>query len=152
MVRFIGLDEETARRRLARIGTEIVHVGAEGSDLEAGTVARVLCEGERQLRSTFDAQPPAPGEEHAGVCAWHTNAVTEAHTFASGHGVLEFWTEDGVVALLVEPGDLLVNRGAEHRFLPVVAQQLQLRHSGTVDQDLGYVPTGRLAAPWPVLD
>src|SRR4051812_21061255 len=149
MVRFIGLDEATARCRLERVGTEILQVGPEGSDLERDTVVRVLPDGERQLRGTFEAQPPAPGEEHAGVTAWHTNAVIEAHTFTSGRGVLEFWTEDAVLAAGVEPGGMLGNRGAEPRSLPVVAQQLQLRHSGPVEQDLGYVATGRPAGAWP---
>jgi hypothetical protein len=152
MVRFIGLDEGAARHRLSGVGTEIVEVGPEGSDLEVESLARVLPEGERHVRGTFEAQPPTPGEEHEAHCAWHTNAVTEAHTINSGLGVFEFWTEEGVVTVVTEPGDLVVNRGAEHRFLPLVHQQLRLHHSGTADQDFGYVATGRTPAPWPSVD
>jgi hypothetical protein len=152
MVRFIGLDEATARRRLLAVGTEIVQIGSEGSELEAEILAGALPEGRRHVRGTFEALPPAPGEEHDAHCAWHTNAVTEAHTINSGLGLFEFWTEDGVVTVVTEPGDLLVNRGVEHRFLPVAHQQLRLHHSGESDQDFGYVATGRTPAPWPSVD
>jgi hypothetical protein len=148
-VRFLGRDEGEARRLLAAVGTEIVAIGAEGSDAESHELARVLPEAERGIRGTFEALPPAAGEEHAAHCAWHTNAVTEAHTFNSGLGLFQFWTDEGVVSVITEPGDLLVNRGAEHRFLPVRHQQLRLRYSGGPDQDFGYVATGRTPEPWP---
>jgi hypothetical protein len=151
MVRFIGLDQDEARRRLATVGTEIIAIGSEGSDVEAQTLARVLPEGERGARGTFEAHPPAAGEEHAAHCAWHTNAVTEAHTINSGLGLFQFWTDAGVVTVVTEAGDLLVNRGAEHRFLPVRHQQLRLHHSGGPDQDFGYVATARPPDAWPAV-
>lgn len=152
MVRFIDLDEDEGRRRLAAVGTEIVAIGSEGSEEESRTLARVLSDGERGVRGTFEAFPPVAGAEHAAHCAWHTNAVTEAHTFNSGLGLFQFWTDEGVVSVVLEAGDLLVNRGAEHRFLPVVHQQLRLRYSGGPDEDFGYVATGRPPEPWPTID
>ena len=146
---FIGMDEESGRKRLAALGTEIHQIGEEGSSQEAEVVAAVLPEGQRHVRGTFDATAPAPGEEHTAHCAWHTNAVTEAHTINSGRGLFEFWTEEGPVGVVLTAGDLLVNRGAEHRFLPLGDQQLRLRHSGDTDGEFGYVDTGRGPMAWP---
>lgn len=146
---FVGIDEESGRRLLAAIGTEIHQIGREGSTDEAEVVASVLPEGERHVRGTFDATAPAPGEEHAAHCAWHINAVTEAHTINSGRGLFEFWTDEGPVSVVLTAGDLLVNRSAEHRYRPLGDQQLRLRHSGGMDGDFGYVDTGRSPAPWP---
>lgn len=148
---FIGIDEERGRSKLRTVGTEIHQIGQEGSPLETELVARALPEGQRHVRGTFDAMAPAPGEEHTAHCAWHTNSVTEAHTFNSGRGLFQFWTEEGPVSVVLTAGDLLVNRGAEHRFLPLGDQQLRLRHSGDVDGEFGYVDTGRSPMPWPEL-
>lgn len=145
---FVGIDEDSGRQRLAGIGVEIHQIGREGSAEEAEVIAAVLPEGERHVRGTFDATAPAPGEEQAAHCAWHTNAVTEAHTFNSGRGLFEFWTDDGQVGVVLTGGDLLVNRGAEHRMRPLGDQQLRLRHSGGADADFGYVDTGRSPMPW----
>ena len=149
MVKFIGIDEADGRRRLLSVGTEFHQVGSEGSDLESEVVAQVLAEGERYVRATFDATPPAAGFEFAAHCGWHTNAVVEAHTITSGRGIFEFWTEGGPVAVLTEAGDLLVNRGAEHRFRPLTDQRLRLRYSGPADGDFGAIDTGRTPEPWP---
>ena len=149
MVKFIGIEESEARRRLLAVGTEIVEIGSEGSDLETETVARLLPEGERHVRGVFDPDPPEAGQEYAAHCAWHINSVNEAHTITSGRGIMQFWTEGGPVSLVVEAGDLLVNRSAEHRFLPLTHQLLRLRHSGSVDADFGEIGTGRAPEPWP---
>jgi len=151
-VEFIGgIDTQTGLSRLRAIGTEIHHIGHEGSPLEGELLAAVLPDGKRHVRGTFDATPPTPDQEHAAHCAWHTNKVIEAHTFNSGRGLFQFWAGDGPVGVILEPGDLLVNRGAEHRFLPLENQQLRLRHSGDVDEDFGYSDTGRSPMPWPDL-
>lgn len=146
---FIGIDDEDGRSLLRAVGTEIHQIRQEGSPEETRLVARALPEGERHTRGTFDATAPDPGDEHAAHCAWHTNSVTEAHTFNSGRGLFQFWTEQGPVSVVLTAGDLLVNRGAEHRFLPLGKQQLRLRHSGGADGDFGYVDTGRSPMPWP---
>ena len=151
-MRYIGVDEETAQERLAAVGVQWHAVGTEGSAAERALIDTVLPDGERQLRGTFDAEPPASGEEHLTHCAWHTNDVTEVHAFVTGLGIFEFATPDGTITVVSEPGDVMVNRGAEHRFLPVTSQRLRLRHSGPVDADFGYVATARHNGPWPTID
>lgn len=146
---FIDIDGDRGRALLAGVGTEIHEIGHEGSAEEARLVAEVLDQGEQHVRATFDATPPAAGEEHLAHCAWHTNAVVEAHTITSGRGLFQFWASEGPVGVVLTAGDLLVNRGAEHRFLPLGDQQLILRHSGPPDADFGYVDTGRGPMPWP---
>ncbi|MCW2772239.1 MAG: hypothetical protein JWN91_565 [Nocardioides sp.] len=148
---FIDIDADGARALLASVGTEIHRVEHEGSAEEARLVAEALGEDERHVRGTFDATAPEAGEEHAAHCAWHTNAVVEAHTFTSGRGLFQFWTSQGAVSVVLTAGDLLVNRGAEHRFLPLGDQQLRLRYSGPPDADFGYVDTGRSPMPWPAV-
>ncbi|MFC6237254.1 hypothetical protein [Longivirga aurantiaca] len=147
-MRYIGLDTATAVQRLAGARVEWHTVGDEGSDAERALIDTFLAEGERQLRGTFDAEPPAVGEEHQAHCAWHTNAVDEVHTFLSGTGRFEFATPDGVIAVVAEAGDVMVNRGAEHRYLPLTSQRLRLRHSGPPDGDFGYVATTTPNDPW----
>jgi hypothetical protein len=146
---FIGIDEDRGRRLLHGVGAEVHHVTREGSSEETALLARVLPEGERHVRATFDAAKPEPGAEHSAHCAWHTNAVVEAHTVNSGRGLFQFWTEEGPVTIVLTAGDLLVNRGAEHRYLPMTDQQLRLHHSGEIDGEFGYVDTGRGPMPWP---
>ena len=149
MARFIGLDEADARRRLSTVGTELVPVGTTGSEAETAAIAAVLPEDERQERGVYVALPPAPGREHEGPCVWHTNAVHEAHTVTSGLGILEFITDEGVVSAVIEAGDLMVIRSAEHRLLPLVEQRLVVHYSGPADGEVGYVATGRTPEPWP---
>ena len=145
---FIAIDERDGRRRLGTIGTEVHRIDGD-SAREAELVGAALPEGERHLRGVFDATSPAPGEEHSAHCAWHTNGVTEAHSIMSGRGLFQFWTDEGPVTLVLTAGDLLVNRGAEHRYQPLGDQQLRLRHSGETDGDFAYVDTGRSPMPWP---
>ena len=148
-MKFIGVDDTEGRRLLLSLGVAFHEIGHEGSDLETEIVAALLPEGERHVRGTFDATPPEPGSENAAHCAWHINAVDEAHTITSGLGIFEFWTGDGAVTVLAEAGDLMVNRGAEQRFRPLTDQQLRLRHSGSIDGDFGAVDTGRAPDAWP---
>lgn len=147
-MRYIGLDAATAEQRLAQAQVEWHLVNDEGTDAERRLIEAFLPDGERQLRGTFDAEPPAPGEEHAAHCAWHTNAVDEVHTFLSGTGLFEFVTPEGVVAVVAERGDVMVNRGAEHRYLPLASQSLRLRHSGPPDGDFGYAATATPNDDW----
>lgn len=151
-MRYLDIDEKVARQRLAGVGVEWYAVGAEGTEAEGAVIAKFLPEGQRQLRGTFDAEPPAAGEEHLAHCAWHTNQVDEVHTFLTGLGIFEFGTPDGVVTVVSEAGDVMVNRGAEHRFLPLESQRLRLRHSGPADGDFGYVATATVNGPWPTID
>ncbi len=141
MARYLGIEEGEGRRLLAAAGTEI------GQDEEA--VAYALGDGERDARAIVELAPPAPGGEDAGMGAWHVNAQHEAHTVLDGSGVMEFWTGDRAVSVLLEGGDVVVNRGAEHRYRPLVAQRWVIRHSGPPDADLGASDTGREPGPWP---
>jgi len=151
-VRYVGIDETVAREQLAAVGVQWHAVDSEGTEAELALIAAYLPEGERHVRGTFDAEPPAAGEDHLAHCAWHTNNVDEVHTFLTGLGMFEFVTPQGVVTVLSESGDVMVNQGAEHRFLPVTSQRLRLRHSGPVDADFGYIATATDNGPWPAID
>jgi mannose-6-phosphate isomerase-like protein (cupin superfamily) len=83
--------------------------------------------------------------------AWHVNAQDEAHTVLSGTGLMQFVTPQGVVTVVVEAGDVVVVRGAEHRYRPLTAQGWAIRHSGGPGDDLGARETGRPSGPWPEL-
>ena len=147
-MKFLGVDDTEGRRRLLSVGVEFHEIGHEGSPLETEVLSDALPEGRRHVRATFEPSPPEPSAQNEAHCAWHINGVDEAHTITSGTGIMQFWTDEGAVTVLAEPGDLLVNRGAEHRFRPLTDQQLRLRHSGDTD-DFGAVDTGRTPDPWP---
>ncbi|MCX6460660.1 MAG: hypothetical protein NTZ03_10170 [Actinobacteria bacterium] len=151
-MRYIGTNADVAQEELAAVGVQWYAVDSEGTEAEIALIAAFLPEGERQLRGTFDAEPPAAGEEHLAHCAWHTNRVDEVHTFLTGLGRFEFRTPDGLITVLSEPGDVMVNRGAEHRFLPLTSQRLRLRHSGPVEGDFGYIATATVNGPWLPID
>ena len=132
-MRYIGVDETVAQEQLAAVGVQWHAVDSEGTEAELVLIA-------------------AAGEEHLAHCAWHTNNVDEVHTFLTGLGMFEFVTPQGVVTVLSESGDVMVNQGAEHRFLPVTSQRLRLRHSGPADADFGYIATATVNGPWPAID
>ena len=77
------------------------------------------------------------------------NAQCEAHLVRSGHGVLQVVTPGGVVTVWLDPGTVMVMRGAEHRYRPLTDQEFVIRHGGPVDADLGASATGRESSPWP---
>jgi hypothetical protein len=139
-----GIDLEAA---LAEVGVSFVH--APGDDAPAEVLGEVLRPGEFQVRAVVVAEPPAPGEEHTGMGAWHVNAVHEAHFARSGRGILQVVLADGIATVEVIPGDVMLIRGAEHRYLPLEAQEWVLRHTGPDDADLRARETGRAGAPWP---
>jgi mannose-6-phosphate isomerase-like protein (cupin superfamily) len=141
MATYLGIDDDEATALLASVGTQI------GQDEEA--VTQALAEGEREARAIVELAPPAEGAQDEGMGTWHVNAATEAHTVLDGSGVMEFWTGDRAVSVLVEGGDVVVNRGAEHRYRPLVPQRWVIRHSGGPDADLGASDTGREPGPWP---
>lgn len=139
-----GLDLEG---ELAAAGVRFVHVG--GDDAPAALVADVLGPDERQVRVVVVAEPPPPGEEHTGMGAWHVNAVQEVHFVRSGRGMLQFATSAGAITVEVLPGDVMIVRGAEHRYLPLEPQEWVMRYSGPQGGDLGARETGRASEPWP---
>ncbi|MCX6433315.1 MAG: hypothetical protein NTX29_11165, partial [Actinobacteria bacterium] len=90
-----------------------------------------------------------PDDVDAGMGAWHVNAVDEIHVVASGQGIMEFVTVDGIVSILVGAGDVVEIHGAEHRYRPLTEQRWLLRFGGPADGELVATQTGRAAGPWP---
>lgn len=139
-----GIDLETA---LAAAGVRFVH--APGDDAPVEVVAEVLDPGEREIRAVVVADPPAAGDEHAGMGAWHANAVDEVHFVRSGRGLVQFALPEGICSVEVMAGDVMIVRRAEHRYLPLEPQEWVIRHSGPVGAGLGAQETGRAPEPWP---
>jgi mannose-6-phosphate isomerase-like protein (cupin superfamily) len=145
MARFLTLPEDESREVLAAAGVRLDRV--IGDEVPA-LVADVLPEGQREVRAEADIE--VPEDIDAGMGAWHVNAVDEVHVVASGAGVMEFVTIEGPVGVLVEAGDVIAIRGAEHRYRPLTPQRWVLRFGGPADGDLGATETGRAAGPWPL--
>jgi hypothetical protein len=141
-----GIDLEA---ELESVGIRFVH--APGEDAPADLIAGVLGPEERGVRAVVVAEPPVAGEEHAGMGAWHVNSVVEAHFVRTGRGLLQVALAEGVASVEVVPGDVMIVRGAEHRYLPLEPQEWVLRHSGPADADLGAQETGRGPDPWPTM-
>lgn len=145
MARFLTYDEALSRDLLTAAGVTLT--AAVDGDAPADLVATVLAEGERQVRA--DVEIGLPDDVDAGMGAWHVNAVDEVHVVATGTGVMEFVTIEGPVAVLVEAGDVVAIRGAEHRYRPLQPQRWILRFGGPADGELVATATGRSAEPWP---
>jgi len=139
-----GVDLEAS---LAIAGVRFVH--APGDDAPAELVAEILPPGEREIRAVAVADPPAPGDEHTGMGAWHVNAVDEVHFVRSGRGLLQFAVPAGICSVEVMAGDVMIVRRAEHRYLPLEPQEWVMRHTGPVEAGLGAQETGRAPEPWP---
>ena len=146
MARFIGRQEQDARELLAAIGCRIV--GEQNVDRQA------LMEEWLDAESRFDrtdlvVDPPAPGAEFESFGAWHVNSVNEFHSITEGEGLLEFWTADGIVAVILEPGDIMANKaGVEHRYRPLSTQTWIVRMSGGPTAELVATNTGRENLPF----
>jgi hypothetical protein len=143
MARFLTFDEERSRALLHGAGVRILHVGAADHD---AVMTQVLGQ-RREERGRIVAEPPADEAAAAeGMGAWHVNDVNEFETVVSGTGILEFMTDGGPVAVLLEAGDVMAVERAEHRYRPLTAQEWILRFAG---DDLGAADTGRASGPWP---
>lgn len=147
MARVTGPQGADARALLADAGAEFRE--APGGDVPEEWLAEVLPEGERAVRADVVAAPPPPGSEFEGMGAWHVNARAECHLVSGGLGQLQVATGGGIVTVVLEPGDVMIVRGAEHRYRPLVAQSWLLRWSGPPDAGLDPRETGRANAPWP---
>jgi len=139
-----GIDLEA---ELAAVGVRFVH--APGEDAPADLVAEILQPDEREIRAVVVADPPAPGDEHAGMGAWHVNAVDEVHFVRGGRGLLQFALPEGICSVEVMAGDVMIVRRAEHRYLPIEPQEWVMRHAGPAEAGLGAQETGRAPGPWP---
>ncbi len=146
MARLIGRSGANWRTALESAGVRLHRVNAKG-DAEPDVIAAVLPPDVRYVRAEVDIA--VPDDVDAGMGAWHVNAFDEVHVVASGEGIMEFVTLDGVVSVLVEAGDVVEIRGAEHRYQPLSAQRWRLRFGGTSDDELVATETGRASTPWP---
>ncbi len=145
MATFIGRDETEARELLRTAGVRLLH--ADSPDCEQ-VLAQALEPDSRGERLRLVAEPPPAGQEGEGMGAWHVNSVSEFHDVLSGEGILECWTADGCVSVVLNAGDVMVVEGAEHRYLPVTAQEWLLRFGGGADGELASTGTGRVAEEW----
>lgn len=140
-----GIDLEA---ELAEAGARFVH--APGDDAPPDLVAEVLEADEAQIRAIVVAEPPAAADVHAGMGAWHVNAVNEIHFVRGGRGLLQVAIPSGTATIELMAGDVMIVHGAEHRYLPLEPQEWVLRHSGPADADLAPRATGRDPEPWPL--
>jgi len=147
MAQFIGRLESAARVLLADAGVRILNVDSPDHDevrlevLGADSVAE---------RFQMTAEPPADEATAAeGMGAWHVNNVNEFETVLSGEGIVEFWTEDGPVAVLLGAGDVMAVEHAEHRYRPLTSQGWALRFAGGPDGEFVGTDTGRPSHAWP---
>lgn len=146
MAKFIGRDEAQARELLAAIGCMIV---AEESAERAALMAEYLDESSRIDRGDLVVDPPAQGSEFDAFGAWHVNNNNEFHSITAGEGLLEFWTADGIVSVVLGPGDIMANKaGVEHRYLPLATQSWIVRIGGGLDAELVATDTGRENTPF----
>jgi uncharacterized cupin superfamily protein len=144
MAAFMTYDEERSRAFLSVAGVRILNV--EDPDVME-VMAEVLGE-ETQERARLVAEPPADAEaSESGMGAWHVNNGDEFQTVVSGRGIVEFITDKGPVAVVMEAGDIMVIEQAEHRYRPLTNQEWIIRFCG---QDLVATDTGRASGPWPV--
>jgi len=146
MARVIDRTDDQGREALAAAGVRLHRVDA-GADAPTDVVSAVLPIDVRHVRAEVDIA--VPDDVDAGMGAWHVNAVDEVHVVGSGKGIMEFVTLDGVVSVLVEPGDVIEIRGTEHRYQPLTQQRWRLRFGGSPDGELEATATGRAAGPWP---
>ena len=92
--------------------------------------------------------PPAAGHEFEDFGAWHVNDGNEAHLLRSGTGQVQFVDDDGVITVDVKAGDVMITRGAEHRFRALTPAVWVLHFAGPEGADLVATQTGRQDTPW----
>lgn len=146
MARFIGREPLAAREHLAGIGCRIV----DERDAERQALMEEWLDAESRFdRTDLVVDPPAEGAEFEAFGAWHVNSVNEFHSITEGEGLLEFWTADGVVSVILEPGDIMANKaGVEHRYRPLSTQTWIVRMSGGPSAELVATNTGRENTPF----
>lgn len=128
----------------------VAFVSARESVVPEEVLRDVLAEGERGERGVVTMHPPEPNDEFSGVGAWHVNESFEAHLLREGRGLVQFVTPNGTVTVVVEAGDVMIIRGAEHRFRPLTAVTWVLHYGGPEGADLVTRNTGRADDPWPI--
>lgn len=149
MARFIGCAEPEGRLLLRAAGVQVLRAIDSDGGVDPAILELVLEPVARHVRAVMAAEPPTPGAENSGMGAWHVNGVDEVHSVLDGQGLMEFWTDQGAVCVLVEAGDVLVIQGAEHRYRPLTDQRWAIRFAGAPDADLVGSNTQRPGEPWP---
>jgi hypothetical protein len=148
MAEFIGRVESAARVLLADAGVRILTVESADHD---EVREEILGADAVHERFQMTAEPPADEEAAAtGMGAWHINNVNEFETVLEGDGIVEFWTEDGAVAVLLTSGDIMAVERAEHRYRPLTPQLWSLRFAGGPDGEFAGTDTGRPSLVWPL--
>ena len=149
MAEFIGRVESAARVLLADVGVRILSVDSPDHD---EVRADLLGADAVHERIQITADPPVDDDAAAaGMGAWHVNNVNEFETVLEGDGIVEFWTEDGAVSVVLTAGDIMAVERAEHRYRPLTPQLWSLRFAGGTDGELVATDTGRESAEWPTL-
>ena len=133
-------------QRLTDLGVEF-HT-TDQDDVPDHLLALALKEGERQTRGEVAVDPPAAGKEFEDFGAWHVNDGNEAHLLRSGTGQVQFVDDNGVITVNVEAGDIMIIRGAEHRFRALTPAVWVLHFAGPEGADLVATQTGRQDSPW----
>jgi hypothetical protein len=148
MAEFIGHVESAARVLLADAGVRILTVDSADHD---EVRAELLGADAVHERAQITAEPPTDdAAAAAGMGAWHINNVNEFETVLEGDGIVEFWTEEGAVAVLLTAGDIMAVERAEHRYRPLTPQLWSLRFAGGSDGELVATDTGRPSLDWPM--
>ena len=140
------LTPDDSSQRLADLGVEF-HT-TDQDDVPDHLLALALKEGERHPRGEVAVDPPAAGKEFEDFGAWHVNDGNEAHLLRSGTGQVQFVDDGGVITVDVEAGDVMIIRGAEHRFRALTPAVWVLHFAGAEGADLVATQTGRLDTPW----
>ncbi len=148
MARYLGCDEAEGRLRLRAAGVQVLRAIDSSGAVDPAILELVLEPAARGVRVVMTAEPPAPGSADSGMGSWHVNGADEVHSVLDGQGLMEFWTEQGAVSVLVEAGDVLVIQGAEHRYRPLTDQRWAIRFAGSPGAELVGSNTGRPAGPW----
>ena len=133
-------------QRLTDLGVEF-HT-TDQDDVPDHLLALALKEGERQTRGEVAVDPPAAGKEFEDFGAWHVNDGNEAHLLRSGTGQVQFVDDGGVITVNVEAEDVMIIRGAEHRFRALTPAVWVLHFAGAEGTDLVATQTGRQDTPW----
>ena len=112
MATFLTYDDNRSRAFLEVAGVRILRI----DDPDHDAIRADVLGSDTESKGEIVADPPADeAGAGTGMGAWHVNAVNEFETVVSGTGIVEFMTDKGPVAVLLEAGDVMAVERAEHR-------------------------------------